>query len=208
MLRDIVTSLELRTMASNNSQLCDETIFYGVRMKKNWRQRDHKHLRCFAFFGYAAIILFADPIQTISKASLFSSAHAGTAIIGGKRMSCRAAKVVINNKSPYIAYAEAGKIVLNRNKLRRYPATTQRVIFLHECAHQYVGYDETEADCWAVRYGKNRGWLSAKGISTVCRSFYNDPGSYAHLPGPARCEAMRVCFNNTKTRKRRAKKTR
>ncbi len=137
-----------------------------------------------------------------------SKAQAGKAVIGGHRMSCSVAEVIVSNKSPVLAYATAGKIVFNRQKMQRYPSITQRIIFLHECAHQYVGLDETQADCWAVRAGKRRGWLTPNGLNTVCRSFYNNPGSSVHLPGPARCEAMKVCYNNTKSPSRSAKRRR
>lgn len=148
----------------------------------------------------AFLSVLANPFSSLSG---ISSAQAGSTTIGGKRMSCSRAEVVKSNKSQALAYAEAGRIVINPSKLRRYPSITQRIIFLHECGHQYVGLDETEADCWAVRAGKRRGWLTLKGVNTVCRSFRNDPGSSVHLPGPARCRAMKLCFNSTKGRRKR-----
>ncbi len=168
-----------------------------------WRTLSFKVTSCGVIFAAALISL---NLQTDQHLLGITNAHAGSAVVGGRRMSCSAAKVVIDNSSPILAYAQAGRIVLNRKKLRRYPSVTQRIIFLHECAHQYVGYDETEADCWAVRMGKRRGWLSKRAVNTVCHSFYGDPGSWAHLPGPARCDAMKLCFDNAKGRSKRARK--
>ena len=135
-----------------------------------------------------------------------TTAHAGTAVVGGRKMSCSAAKVVNNKKSPYVGFAQQGVIVLNPILMRKYPNVTRRIIFLHECAHQYVGFDETAADCWAIKAATKQGWLNSHGVRQVCRSFQKSRGGSYHLPGAARCKAMMRCFNAAKRRKRRISK--
>ena len=120
--------------------------------------------------------------------------HAGSTVVGGKRLSCSAARVVKTNRSPVAGFTVPGLIVLSPRRLRRYPRVMRRLIFLHECGHQYVGADETAADCWAVRRAKRQGWLTRRSFNIACRSVRKLPGSDVHLPGPARCRAMRRCF--------------
>ena len=131
-------------------------------------------------------------------------AHAGSATVGGRRLSCRRARVLITRALPGVGAAERGTIFLNPDLLRRYPAVTRRIIFLHECGHQYVGASETGADCWAVRAAKRQGWLTERGVRTVCRSFINQPGFGRHPPGPARCRAMISCFRRAPARRGRS----
>ncbi len=135
------------------------------------------------------------------------TAHAGSAVVGGRRMTCAVARVEYSSATPAVAFAQRGRIVLNRRLLSRFPAITQRMIFLHECAHQYVGYNETAADCWAIRAGVRQGWLGSSGIKQFCRSIYGTVGTAFHLPGPARCEAMKRCFRNATRQSPRPRRT-
>ena len=130
--------------------------------------------------------------------AIIESVHAGSAKIGGRRMGCRAARVRLSTKMPGLGAAVPGTIFLNPKLLRRYPSVTRRMIFLHECGHQYVGSSETAADCWAVKAAKRQGWLTERGIRTVCRSFAGSRGSGPHPPGTARCSAMFNCYRTTK----------
>ncbi len=150
-------------------------------------------------FGMALLILvglmWASTVAPSDKREgFFSSAFAGSAVIGGYRMQCPGARVRFSRHSPGVGFAVRGEIVFNRKLMRRYPVVTQRMIFLHECAHQYVGRNETAADCWAIRTAKSQGWLSERGVHTVCRSFAGSNGSRTHLAGPQRCAAMLRCF--------------
>ncbi len=113
-------------------------------------------------------------------------AHAGSAILGGRRMTCARAKIRLNSNIPGVGFATPGRIALNPRALKRYSSAVRRMIFLHECAHQYVGGNEAAADCWAVRRAKRQGWLTRKGIRQVCASFNS----------AARCRALTRCFLN------------
>ena len=136
--------------------------------------------------------------------SLASVAEAGSTIIGGKRMSCSVAQVTWTSKYPYNGYTTPGRIYLNPQILGTYPAVTRQFIFLHECGHQFVGYDNREraADCWAIRRGRQQGWLNQPALDRICRSMQYWPGNDVHLPGPARCAALRSCFAAASGRRR------
>lgn len=141
-----------------------------------------------------------------------SSAVAGTAKVAGHRMNCHAASVVSSNSVPGPGFALSGVIILGPKHLKRYPPITQRLIFLHECAHQYVGMDEGAADCWAVRIAKRQGWLTLAGVKSTCRALWHTGGDQYHLAGPERCAALVQCFRDapsrTKARKAHIKRKR
>ena len=125
---------------------------------------------------------------------LGTAAQADSAVIGGKRMTCGAAKVVMDASLPGPGYSLPGVIMFNPRFLNAFTPITRRIVFLHECAHQYVGTDERQADCWAVRMAKRQGWFKESHIDEVCRSFWKSPGGLMHMAGPQRCSAMRSCF--------------
>lgn len=137
-----------------------------------------------------------------------SGAEAGSTTVGGAKVSCYAAKTIIKDKRvPGPGYASQGVIYLGPQYLSAYPAVVQRFIFLHECGHQYVGTDETAADCWAAKIGKRQGWFSEAGVSSVCKAFWNTQGGTFHLPGPERCQALKQCFASAPGRGYAAKST-
>lgn len=113
-------------------------------------------------------------------------------------MDCSAAEIVTDRKLADAGYARPGIIILNPRRLAELPAETRKLIFLHECAHQHVGFNNSEAaaDCWAIREAKAQGWLDDRAMGRICRSMRNWQGTRFHLPGPQRCEAMRRCFKD------------
>ena len=129
-------------------------------------------------------------------ASVFTSeGKAGSTTIAGQKVSCYAAKSIVkSNNVPGPGYAGPGVIYLGPQYLKAYPAVVQRFIFLHECGHQYVGTDETAADCWAAKVGKKQGWFGASQVNAVCKAFWNTQGGQYHLPGPERCQVLKQCF--------------
>ncbi len=136
----------------------------------------------------AAALIAGLAIETMTPAS------AGSAIIGGKRMTCYAAEVVITDQAPGPGFAIAGQIIFNPKFLNQYPPLVQRLVFLHECGHQYIGPDETAADCWAVQRAKQQGWLTPATLNQACRALWHTEGDGTHLDGPVRCEALRQCY--------------
>ena len=122
------------------------------------------------------------------------SAFAGSAQIGGMRLSCGRAKVVVSNAVPGPGFAVEGIILFGPKFLRSYPPLVQRLVFLHECGHQYVGTDESAADCWAVRTGKRQGWLKPAGLAQACKALWHTQSDGTHLAGPERCDALKQCY--------------
>jgi len=119
---------------------------------------------------------------------------AGTATIGGMKLSCHAAQVVVSNQVPGPGFSVPGVLMFGPRFLRAYPPLVQRLVFLHECGHQYVGTDESAADCWAVKAGKRQGWLTRSGLAQACKALWHTQGDGVHLAGPERCAALQQCF--------------
>jgi hypothetical protein len=155
------------------------------------------HRRVFGAAGYG----FVGLLGLVALLFLAETATAGSAKIGGVRMSCHAANVVISNDVPGPGFALPGTILFGPQYLKKYPPIVQRLIFLHECAHQYVGADEVAADCWAVRIAKRQGWLTQSGVKSTCRAIWHTSGGYTHPDGPERCAKLTACFAEAPTRK-------
>jgi hypothetical protein len=156
----------------------------------------------------------AKQVQAATGAALIAAvlwqgpAMSGSTTVGGAKVSCYAAKTIVKDKRvPGPGYASQGVIYLGPQYLKAYPPVVQRFIFLHECGHQYVGTDETGADCWAARVGKRQGWFNAAGVDSVCKAFWNTQGGQFHLPGPQRCQALKQCFASAPGRTYAAKAT-
>lgn len=122
------------------------------------------------------------------------SAWAGTTVIAGKRMSCHGTTIIVSNAVPGPGFALTGTILLSPKYLSAYPPLVQRLVFLHECGHQYVGLDESDADCWAVRAGKRQGWLKQSGLAQACKAIWHTQADGAHLSGPERCAVLKQCY--------------
>jgi len=142
------------------------------------------------------------PVALAGLAASASPVLAGTAVIGGMKLSCHAAQVVVSNQVPGPGFAVPGLLMFGPRFLHAYPPLVQRLVFLHECGHQYVGADESAADCYAVEAGKRQGWLTLAGLSQACKALWHTQGDGAHLAGPERCAALRQCYDNAPDRKR------
>jgi hypothetical protein len=124
-----------------------------------------------------------------------SDSVAGSAVIGGMRLSCHPAEVVMSNEVPGPGFAVPGLLMFGPRFLKAYPPLVQRLVFLHECGHQYVGTDENAADCYAVEAGKRQGWLTQAGLAQACKALWHTLGDGAHLAGPERCAALQACYD-------------
>jgi len=149
-------------------------------------------------------LIVIDPPASVVPAPLVEwvpVAHAGSAVLGGRRVSCRFGKVVINNKLPDLGMAARGTIWLNRKLLGKHSGTFQQFVFLHECAHQYT-WDESEADCWAIKRGVYRGLFSRRDVNQICQVMRHWKGGLWHNAGPGRCAGIKQCYvQATKSRK-------
>jgi hypothetical protein len=114
----------------------------------------------------------------------------GTFRIGGFPFSCQTATtIVVPNLGDLGRASPNGPIYMDAS-LNSYPLAFIGFVYAHECAHHLGQMNETRADRFAVCIGKRQGWLSPQGLSQVCAATVGTPGSWAHLPGPARCQTM------------------
>jgi hypothetical protein len=94
---------------------------------------------------------------------------------------------------PDIAYSTPGMIHLNP-AIFRLPRTLQLFWYAHECAHQLHGTSEGQADCWAVRSGRDEGWFREEDLALIEWALEGNPGDESHDPGPQRIALIARCF--------------
>jgi hypothetical protein len=147
--------------------------------------------------------VFAGPTPSIYAARIGAAAKFvahGELAFDGERFSCGHYPTVLNPAFSDYGAAYFGFIVLNPGRFASLPVSVKRFAYAHECGHQYVGYSEVDADCYAVRSGAAHGWLGAASLEEICAFFSRSKGSSLHLPGPQRCLAIRDCYRRQGTR--------
>lgn len=85
-------------------------------------------------------------------------------------------------------------IVLDSMFLASAPLPVQIFTYAHECGHHVVGLNETAADCWAARIGRQQGWFTAQTMQFLVQAFQWNPGDWTHAPGPVRLQNIWSCF--------------
>jgi len=94
-------------------------------------------------------------------------------------------------------------ILINPRVLSAQAPVMQLFWYAHECAHHVRGHlaniaisNEADADCWAVKTGRNQGWFPPQAFQLLVEVLGNSPGSlWGHLPGPQRIQNMWGCYN-------------
>jgi hypothetical protein len=119
---------------------------------------------------------------------------AGELSFDNQSFACGRFPTVLNAKLDDYGAAYFGFVLINPVRFETLPLILKRYAYAHECGHQYVGYDEGEADCHAIRRGKREGWLDATGMDAICDFISRSKGDAAHALGVRRCEMMRRCF--------------
>ncbi len=119
---------------------------------------------------------------------------AGQLSLDGESFQCGRFPTVMSAALDDYAAAFFGFILLNPVRFPQMPLTLKRYAYAHECGHQYVGYDEGEADCYAVRRGRAEGWLDARAMDEICDFIGRSKGDGVHAAGTQRCEMMRRCY--------------
>jgi hypothetical protein len=119
---------------------------------------------------------------------------AGELTYDGRSFRCGRFPTVLNAALDDYGAAYFGFVLLNPKRFEQLPLTLKRYAYAHECGHQYVGYDEGEADCYAIRRGRAEGWLDAKAMDEICGFISRSKGDAMHGLGVRRCEMMRRCF--------------
>jgi hypothetical protein len=119
---------------------------------------------------------------------------AGQLSFDGQNFTCSRFPTIMNAALDDYGAAYFGFVLLNPPRIATLPLILKRYAYAHECGHQYVGYDEGEADCFAIRRGKSEGWLDGAGMDAICDFISRSKGDDAHAFGVRRCEMMRRCF--------------
>lgn len=94
-------------------------------------------------------------------------------------------------------------IALDPEILGRLPDKLALFFYQHECAHHVLGHwfqmslnMETEADCWAIRHGRDNGTFSRDDVMSFAPFLARSGGSpFGHLPGPERAKYLLNCFD-------------
>ena len=141
--------------------------------------------------------LYASPTAAEYLAKAGPSAKfvpAGALNFDGQPFACSRYPTVLNAKLNDYGAAWFGFVLINPARFETLPLILKRYAYAHECGHQYVGYDEGEADCFAIRRGKAEGWLDDAGLEAICEFISRSKGDAAHALGVRRCAMMRRCF--------------
>lgn len=142
--------------------------------------------------------ILALAILTISGG--FASAQVfppGTFSIDGYPVVCGSNIVILNPSMNDIGLNTGnGQIYLNPILLGGVPTVVKLYVFGHECAHSLVGPNETAADCWSVRVGRQQGWFPPQAFALLMQAFQGNPGDVVHPSGPKRVADMLQCYNS------------
>lgn len=120
------------------------------------------------------------------------------------RMVCGKRPTVIDRNFESWGGAYPGYLILNPERLRTLPTPVKLFVFSHECGHQFVGRDESAADCFGVKRGRRYGWLNEEGLAQVCDFISKLKGDADHASGPERCKKMRMCYMDAAPRAARS----
>jgi hypothetical protein len=119
---------------------------------------------------------------------------AGQYALDDRHVDCKSLPTVLN---PHLDdYAVSfPKFIVVRPDMMAKPSTTVKLwIYYHECGHEFVGPDESNADCYSVTQGVKEGWLDASGLDEVCSFISAAQRDATHFAGPQRCLAIRACY--------------
>jgi hypothetical protein len=123
---------------------------------------------------------------------------AGALTIGGQSFTCGRRPALLVHKFEDYAASLYGFLIVNPERFGKLPPILQRYAYTHECGHQFVGWDEEMADCYAIRRGREEGWLDARGMEEICAFIGKSKGDITHPAGVHRCQIMRRCFKTTR----------
>jgi|CXWL01.1.fsa_nt_gi hypothetical protein len=117
----------------------------------------------------------------------------GGMVIDGYPVACGPAwTILVGPELGDVAKADIGgnRIALNWPVFNAQPTLVKVFVYAHECGH-IVGYaNEDAADAFAVKLGRQQGWLNPQGLQSLCAATWMTPGDWTHFPGPLRCQRM------------------
>jgi hypothetical protein len=149
--------------------------------------------RALAVLALALTSVAAGAVLPLTPAAAQRTAN-DSVQLAGRTVRCKDVRIVTDRGLPSEGAEAPGVLILNPDMLNEQPAIVRLFVFHHECGHHNVGDSELEADCWAVGQGVREGWLDAKGLEEVCRSFEDAPETSTHPSGRRRCRNLDRCF--------------
>lgn len=140
------------------------------------------------------------------------SAALGETTIAGSQVSCKDIRGRAVSTVQVVNLGDVGRAgVINRvpiiaidpDIIGRLPNKLQLFFYQHECAHHVLGHwfqmsltMETDADCWAIRHGRDDGTFSRDDVMSFAPFLAKSGGSpLGHLPGPQRAKQLLKCFD-------------
>lgn len=118
----------------------------------------------------------------------------GTFAVDGIPVACGSITFVVDPYLPDVGMASPGVIHLNSSILSRLVTPMKLFWVAHECGHHFVGTNESAADCWAIRTGRQQGWFPPSAFNNLMFMFQNNQGDISHPPGPLRVQQMMQCY--------------
>lgn len=119
--------------------------------------------------------------------------------LDGRLANCGAYSIYLDENLPEVAIARyngyEGYIILNPLRMANMPTELKLFIFAHECGHLVLRGSEADADCWAVRLGRDQGWFVGENFKYLVDDLANSPGDFTHAPGPERLRHIADCFS-------------
>lgn len=150
--------------------------------------------------GLIAVLMFISLVANAQVQGPFPSIN-----IGGVNMFCKtahgqtAAIYIDSSVNQYIGKASHNGIPiiqLGPGFFNSVPGFVGQFWFLHECAHHVVGSSEASSDCFAIRNMRNLGLISHPNqVNILLSQISQMPGSFFHLPGPARAQNIFYCLS-------------
>lgn len=147
----------------------------------------------------ASALVFWSPVASHAQIYPVIEVLGANPVIGGAPVMCRGIIAFVALIPDDMAKSFPGMpgmppALYFRPEMRILPPMVQLFMYAHECAHQFVGLNETAADCMAVKMGHDQGFLTPAGLNQVCASLISSPGDWTHAPGQQRCFQMQSCY--------------
>lgn len=114
--------------------------------------------------------------------------------IDGYAVACQGNPIYLDPNLPDAGMAKPGLILLNPYAMQSMSTSHKLFLLSHECAHAIGISNESDADCFAVRLGRDQGWFPPYVFNELIAAFQNNPGDFTHPPGPARINYMMQCY--------------
>lgn len=174
-------------------------------------------LRRLAYGAFAAFTLWwgaasARDVAVVSPGDEQNTGVRGETVIAGRAMSCKDIRGVAVHTMQVANLGDVGRagvvnkvpvIAIDPHIIGRLPDKLQIFFYKHECAHHVLGHwfqtsltMETDADCWAIRHGRDTGSFSRDDVLSFAPFLANSGGSpFGHLPGPERAKNLVKCFD-------------